>query len=472
MTTENPMEILAKFALETRYEELSPSILHETKRILMDSIGCLLGAQTIDKGKEYIALARRMGGQPEATIYGIGDKVSLSTASLINGELMFTLDFHNIMANAHDGVYVLPTLLAAAESAGSSGKELLLAATTGFEISSRLGRATLRHPAGAMATAPKPVGRFRTGNAHSNFAAAAGACRLMKYDVGKTMHAMGMAGHLSMVLTYGRWGAHGHNYMFKYGVPGWQSTGAVMAVLLAGMGYTGDIYALDADNGFGYFAGYSYWYPELINEDIGKTWWFIHRLHYKPYPCCGAFHCALDCFSDIIEQNNLLPEEIESVKVYLRGMMGARPLTSQEMENISACQFSPHYVFSVTAHRVPRGPQWHDKSTVRNPDIVKFMERVSVHQHPDYEAHLAKDPLNALAKCEATARGQTFMVEKEHRRGTLGTEAAPTDQDIIQKFRRNTERILTQDKIERAINMFMELEKLDNVSKLVKELVQ
>jgi len=322
-----------------------------------------------------------------------------------------------------------------------------------------------------MFQAPKPTGRVRTGNAHSNFGASAGGARLLKYDLGKTMHAMGMSGHISMVLTYGRWGVHGHNYMFKYGVPGWQSTGAVTSVLLAGMGYTGDTYVLDAEGGFGYFAGYTYWQPELILPDIGKTWWYVHRLHYKPYPCCGAFHNAMDCFYDIVEPNNIKAEEIEGIKVYLRGMMNAKPLPPEQLENISACQFSPPYVFSVAAHRIPRGPQWHDKSTVRNPQIVKFMDKVTQASHPDYDKHLAQDPLNALSRCDVVARGKTFTVEREHRRGTLGTEAAPTDEDIMLKFRRNAERILTSDKIDRAVNMLMELEKLDNISRLVRELI-
>jgi 2-methylcitrate dehydratase PrpD len=258
--------------------------------------------------------------------------------------------------------------------------------------------------------------------------------------------------------------------MMKYGAPGWQSTGAVTALLLAEMGYTGDTTILDAENGFGYICGYTYWRPELILEDIGRTWWFNHRLHYKPYPCCGVFHCALDCFYEVIEKQHLRPEEIESVKVYLRGMMGAVPLTALELENISACQFSPHYVFSVAAHSVARGPAWHDKATVRNPRIVVFMDKVSVYQHPDYEKHLAADPLSALSKCEVGARGQVFSVEKVHRKGTVGTEEAPTDADIVRKFKVNAERVLTQEKIERALNVFENLEKLDHISGLIAEI--
>jgi 2-methylcitrate dehydratase PrpD len=139
------------------------------------------------------------------------------------------------------------------------------------------------------------------------------------------------------------------------------------------------------------------------------------------------------------------------------------------LENLSAAQFSPPYVISVAAHRVAIGPEWHDKATVRDPQILKFMEKVTIQKHPDYQKVLAEDPLSALAKCEVAARGKVFTVERNHRRGTAGTEAAATDDDIIRKFRHNAERILSQDKIGRAVDMFMNLEKIDNISKLINE---
>ena len=243
-------------------------------------------------------------------------------------------------------------------------------------------------------------------------------------------------------------------------------------MLLADTGYLGDTTVLDTDRGFAFFTGYADWHPELLLDDIGKTWWFMHRLHYKPYPCCGAFHSAVDCFYDLIEQNNLDPNEIESVKLFMGSGANAKILTVKELENPSAAQFNPPYVIAVAAHRVNIGPEWHDKSTVRNPAILKFMEKVTVHPHPGYREMLLKDPLSALAKCEITARGKVFTAERNHRRGTLGTEAAPTEQDLIRKFQHNAERILTQDKIDRAVNMFLELDKIENISQLITEITR
>jgi len=469
MKAVNPARELAKFALETRWEDLPPDIVHETKRVLMDSIGCILGALTMEKGKKYVALARRYGGPPESSIMGLSDKVSLPTAALANGELMFTLDYHTIMSGAHDAPYVLPTILAVAESTGASGKDLILSATLGCEISSRLARAVLRHPIGVQAGTPRPAGPQRNGNAYSNFGAAAGAGKLLKFDQEKMVHALGLAGHLCMALTYGRWGHSETRYMGKYGIPGWQNTGAVMAVLLAEMGYTGDTTVLDTENGFAFFTGYRDWYPEKILEDIGKTWWYNYRLHYKPYPCCAVFHSELDCFMDVLEKYNLLPEEIESVRAYGRASTEGGLFAAGAPENISSAQFNPRYIFSVAAHRVRVGPEWHDPETAHDPRILAFMPKVTCQPHPDYQKQLAKEPLSSIARCDVTARGKVYTIERKHRRGTTGTDAALTDDDLIRKFRHNAERVLTQDKIDRAVQAFMELEKLDNTTQLIRE---
>ena len=470
MTESNPLHGLAQFAQETRFEDLPPAVVHETKRVLMDSIGCAVGAQTVDKGKMYLALARRTGGVPEASLFGLNEKVSLSNAVMTNGELMFTLDYHNIMSGAHDVPYTVPAILAVAESAGASGQDLILAAALGLEISSRLAKAVLRHstPWGTQVRPERTPGPARTGNAYSNFGAAAGAGRLLKLSDEKMLHALGIAGHTCHALTYGRWQSPAPRYASKYGIPGFQGTGAINSVLLAEMGYTGDIAVLDSENGWAFFMGYKDFHPELILEEIGKTWNFGFRLHYKPYPCCAVFHCALDRFDEIIEKNHLQPDEIEHIHAYLRsGMEG--PFAHDSLECISAAQFNPRYMFSMVAHRVRRGPEWYDPDTMKDLGILQFMKKTTWQAHPDYDKAMREDPLSALSKCEVTARGKTFVSEHKHRSGTTGTEVAPTDASITNKFRHNLARNLTQEKIDRAVKAFENLENI-NVSDLIQAL--
>ena len=463
---------LARFAVETRWEDLPPAVVKETKLVLLDTIGCGLGALSTEKGKMNVALARRFGGPPESSIIGTGDKVGCSNAAFANGELFITLDYSNIMAGGHDGVYVIPSVLAIAESVGASGKDFLLATALGLEISSRIARAVGRHN-----ITPEAVQRQRTaqagptGNAYSNFGAAVGTGRLLKLGREKMLHALGVASHLCMVLSYARWGFGKDRYSAKYAVPGWQSTGAIAGTLLAEMGYTGDTTVLDdPDRGFAYFAGYRNWYPQEIMDGLGKDWCFNIRLHYKPYPCCAVFHGALDCFTSIVQKNDLKPEEIESVKAFGRGGMDSPLFGRKEVDTISAAQFNPRYNIAVAAHRVPVGVEWLEPQTMKHPGILKFMDKITCLAHPDYLQELQKDPISNLSKAEVVARGATFIEERKHRRGTTGTPAALSDDEIIAKFRHNAARVLSADKTDRAVRDFLDLEKVDSLSQLVRDI--
>lgn len=457
---------LAQFALQTSWEDLPPAIVRETKLVLMDSIGCALGALTTDKGKMSAALGRRLGGPAESSIIGVAGKVSCLSAALANGELMLTLDYSNIIAGGHDGVYVIPAPLALAESTGAGGKELILALALGLEVSARLARAAGRHN-----LTPEDVKRPRgapgglTGNAYSNFGAAAAAGRLLRLDEGRMLHALGVAGHLCMVLSYSRWGHGGRNHMTKYGVPGWQSTGAITAALLAEMGYTGDATVLDdPEHGFPWYVGYPSWRQEAICEGLGEIWTFDAGLHYKPYPCCGVFHAALDCFYRVMEENDLQPEEMESVTAYCRGRMDA-----PSFDGISGAQFNPRYVFAVAAHGVRRGVEWYDPDTMNDPRILAFMPKVRCDVYPGYLQALQEDPRANPAKVEVVARGgRTFIAETRYRQGTVRGDVRPSEEEIAAKFRHNAARALTTAQTERAVQALLHLEDVADVRELMR----
>jgi 2-methylcitrate dehydratase PrpD len=462
---------LARFALETDWRQLPGSIAQEIKRILIDSIGCALGASTTDKGKMNVALARRLGGPPDASIIGLGGKVSCTNAAFANGELILTLDFSSIMAGGHDGAYVIPAVLAMAENVGASGRDLIVATAVGLEISARLARAVGQHNITAEAVRRRRAsGPGLAGNAYSNFGAAAGAGRLMNLDAKQMSHALGIAGHLCMVLTYGRWAFSERGHMTKYGVPGWQGTGAVTAAMLAEMGYEGDTSVLDdPKRGYAYYVGYPSWYPEEITPGLGQDWCFNVKLHYKPYPCCGIFHGPLDCFYNLIEEEGLTPDEIQKVIMYGRGHMDSPLFAKKEIQCISDAQFNAGHVFGAAAHRIPRGVDWYDPAAMSNPAIRKFGDKVTFRLHTGYGKELERDPLSALSKVEVVAKGKTFTREVRYRRGSVGTEAALSEAEIVDKFRHNAERVLTRDKTERAVESLLNLEKIDDVAKLMRE---
>ena len=69
------------------------------------------------------------------------------------------------------------------------------------------------------------------------------------------------------------------------------------------------------------------------------------------------------------------------------------------------------------------------------------------------------------------AKGKTFRgfrEERMHPRGMPGTDIQMTDEELVDKFRHNASRILTQDEIERAIKSLLGLEAIDNITEIMK----
>ena len=125
---------LAKFVVETRFDDLPEKVIQETKRSLLDSIGCAIAGVRTDKGKIAVTVAKRLGGPQESSIIAVGDRVSCSNAAFANGELINGLDYDAV---PHIPPITVPPSLAIAESVKASGKDLILATVLAEEIARR-----------------------------------------------------------------------------------------------------------------------------------------------------------------------------------------------------------------------------------------------------------------------------------------------------------------------------------------------
>lgn len=449
----NIMGELVQFTLDAKYADLPEPVVHTTKNLLLDSIGCALAGITTDPGKMAITLAAMLGGTPECSIIGTRDKVSITNAVLANGQLLNALDFDTVMAGGHTPPYIIPTELAMAERLNASGKDLILATALGFELAARVASAT---PPAMQFVGQDKTFRYaqREGYAKANFGAAAGAGKLLGLNSRQMTNALAAAGHLSQVLTWSRGNYSMPRNLSKYGFPGWQNTGAIIAVLLAEMGFMGDVNLLDdPEHGFAEFCGYEGWKPEKITEGLGKTWSFT-EVRYKPYACCTSLHRCIDCFYELIQKYNLHPEEIERVTASTSPTVDAVLFTNRELNNIVDLQFGMPYVLAMAAYGEKTGVDWQDWNKLTDPKIREFAKKVNLKGDPNYGE-------KQLSKVEVIARGQTFKTE------LAGYTAKLTDLQLVEKFRHNASRNLTQDKIKKAVESFSELENSPRVSQLI-----
>lgn len=135
----HPTRALANFVSATRYEDLPPSVVHEAKRLLLDTIGNTMAGSVTDIGNAAVAFVRSQGGKPDCTLIGYGDRTSAVNAAYCNARTGDALDATDMLMHvAHIGCSISSSALAMCEERHASGKDLITSIAVGFEVAGRL----------------------------------------------------------------------------------------------------------------------------------------------------------------------------------------------------------------------------------------------------------------------------------------------------------------------------------------------
>jgi 2-methylcitrate dehydratase len=228
---------LADYALSTRYADLDGRSVNEMKARIVDAFGCALGAFN----EKPTSMARRavMGlrrGGP-STILGTRTNTSPDLATFVNGMMVRYFDFNDTYLSkepAHPSDNVAPCF-AVAEAEDVTGRDLITAAVTAYEIQCRLcDAADLRH----------------RGWDHVNYglvSSALASSKLMRLDAVKATHAVNIAlnGHIAM-----RQVRAGELSMWKGASFANAARNGVFAAILAREGFTGPAPIFEGEMGF------------------------------------------------------------------------------------------------------------------------------------------------------------------------------------------------------------------------------
>src|SRR5437588_1112048 len=129
----------ADYGAAIRFEDLTPEVVHEVKRRVIDSLGCAMGSWRA----EPCAIARRvastLAAQRGAHLLGTRHLAPPDWAAFANGCLVRYLDYNDTYLSkepAHPSDNI-PAALAAAEAAGATGRELITAILLAYEVQCR-----------------------------------------------------------------------------------------------------------------------------------------------------------------------------------------------------------------------------------------------------------------------------------------------------------------------------------------------
>lgn len=461
------IEQLGEFSAGCSYESLPPEVAEESKRILLDSIGCAVAALNEPKGTIAIEIARQMGESSDATILGTGTTGSVFGAAFANAELINALDFDSVLPPGHVSPYVIPGAMAVAEAGRLPGADLVIANAVAHEMSNRIGKAMdyLRDMRDGKMDTPKVYGYAST-----IFGATAAIMRVKGLDASLTAHALGIAGSISPVNSHMAWVRHAPSTTIKYTAGGIMAQAALTAAMMGELGHRGDFLMLD-DAEFGYPAmiGTRRWEPAPITDGLGEVWRFVPESSIKPYPHCRVLHSVFDVLTSLLETNDIKPAEIERIRVCGEAFVELPIWQNNRIEHVQDAQFSIKHGIALAAQRVKPGRAWQDPALVNDPGVLALMDKVTHEAHPDYMALLREHPASRPARVEVAARGRTFTGESRYPKGSPSPDPSSymTTDELVAKFRHNADGILPDAVADEAVETILNLEKAPDMSKVM-----
>src|SRR5262245_54945263 len=426
------IEKLAQFVAEKRWEDIPGPVQGQRKMVFLGTLGVILAGSV---RPEVRALRERFaaGAGGGATVYARGwPAQDPRTAALMNGiagraiELCEGLRLYSGQA----AMQVLPGMLALAESANRTGRDMITALVLGYEAAGRL----------CSVFTARPLAH-QNGQASLLGAAAAGA-RVLGMGAADVSRAMRIATTQLLTPSYTNVVAGATTLNVAGGMSGF--AGALAPdLVLAGFEAQDDA----IEEALGKMVGDGF-RPEGMLEELG-TRWEITRNWFRLYACCQPIHPALDCLQEVLKRLRPRAEDIERIDAATYRF--ASVMRNPDPPNYFASKYSFPHAAAVMAARGGAGYSALDDSALRDPVIAALRHRVQIMEDP---AMTAVAPRLRPARVTVTLKdGRQDTQSCESHRGDF---LRPFDEaELRGKFRELAGEVLTAEgarEVERAVD--------------------
>lgn len=451
---------LVEYTLSTKYEDYPTAVVEKAKILILDNIGCMLGGSKSAIGDCIIPTFMQMGGSKEATLIGGGKMLPTINAAFVNGTNANALDFDDTYLSdgiGHPGSSTIPAALAMGEWKRVSGREIINAIITAYDVGNRIGLAI--QPTKERLKKVWGFGTWQT------FCAAIASAKILKLDQEKMFNTFGVAGATAPLPCTQKWGWDISERPIHWvkEPTGWPCWAGTLAAILAENGFIGNRYILDGDNGFWIMAGSDQCDYEKMVSGLGTEYVIMSDMSIKPYSCCRWQHPALDGLKAIIQNNNLSAEDIAEINIDTFYWVKTQEI--YEPAGVVDAQFAIPFTAAMIVLGKKPGPGWYTEENLENKVIKAISKKVKVNIDPELDRVYVNEGEQTAKVKVVTFSGASY---EEHIKIPSGDPRNPLSfEEIKDKFVTQASFVLNQDSIEQVLKLIANFEKLEDIKALM-----
>lgn len=447
---------LARFAVELQYDDIPEEVRQKARYLLLDYIGGMIPGNEEDMARVLDGYISKVSGPAESRLIGTGKKAGAMWAGLYNGAVGHLIDMDDIHwpSVTHCGVNIWSSALAMAEKVHATGRETLTAAIAGYEVALRIG----------IAVEPDHYIRgYNPSGTIMTFGAAVVAAKLLKLDVEKTAHALGMAA----VMVAGNKAHLTQRVMTKDYNSGFSSKSGIEAALLAQEGFTASTDELENPCGFLRIYGEKT-YPEELTKGY-KEKWNIMDVGQKLYPACRCMHSSIEAILELRDQIDAKQVDSITTKIFATGAYivdDALPWT----HGIMGARFSAQFNMAVALLYGIDGmwDQYNASKAVSYmdiPDVRELVGKTSIAYISEWDNDTDK-----YEWCDVVVTMKDGTALRKRLEYAKGSPQNPTPWDMQEKrFRMLLSQVGWEDmRIEQVIEKATNVDQLQDIEELMK----
>ena len=441
------VEEIAAWVAELEYERLPEEVVNKAKLILLDTLGCALGALDAPPVRMIRQVVLEQGGSPQATPIGATWKTTCDQAALIDGMALRYLDLNDYTpAGGHPSINVAPALVVA-EAQDRNGKDLIVALTVGYEVQLRLREAT---------KGEQPGGWDHSTGVH--FSAAALAARLYGLPPAKIAHALAIAGSHACTLAEVR---KGKLSMWKGAAEPMAAKGGTFAAILAKSGLTGPLTILEGSSGYGAVAmgGLD---GDVLRKPLEQ--FEILTSCVKMWPCVFVAQAPIAAALKACSGRHLVPGQIDKIVVHLSEFAYQQQVKFLAA-GITTRESADHSVPYCVARAVLDGEirlDHFDEKNLTDPSALALFDKVLLAPSPAFPEKVGAAVDIHLR--DGTALREELLYPPGHTENPAGESA------VVAKFRALAAPFLEPHSMNRVCDTILHMEKERNLEPLIQAL--